>query len=77
MIIPIRCFTCNKVIADLWEEYEKLLQIEFDKLISSYQDSIDEQKKKSIESDILDKLGLTRYCCRRMLLSHVDLCEKI
>ena len=21
MIIPIRCFTCNKVIAHLWDEY--------------------------------------------------------
>ena len=23
MIIPVRCFTCSKVIADLWEEYQK------------------------------------------------------
>ena len=23
MIIPIRCFTCSKVIGDLWEEYDK------------------------------------------------------
>jgi DNA-directed RNA polymerases I, II, and III subunit RPABC5 len=25
MIIPIRCFTCGKVIAGLWETYKKLL----------------------------------------------------
>ena len=25
----------------------------------------------------LDKLGLKRYCCRRMLLTHVDLIEKL
>ena len=25
----------------------------------------------------LDDLGLTRYCCRRMLLTHVDLIEKL
>jgi len=25
------------------------------------------------DSDALDALGLKRYCCRRMLLSHVDL----
>ena len=24
MIIPIRCFTCNKVIANKWKTYEKL-----------------------------------------------------
>ena len=25
----------------------------------------------------MDKLGLTRYCCRRMLMTHVDLIEKL
>ncbi len=29
------------------------------------------------ESDALNELGLRRYCCRRMLLSHVDLIEKL
>ena len=29
------------------------------------------------ECDALDKLGLHRYCCRRMLLTHVDLIEKL
>ncbi|MHA1917504.1 MAG: DNA-directed RNA polymerase subunit N, partial [Candidatus Ranarchaeia archaeon] len=24
-----------------------------------------------------DSLGITRYCCRRMLLSHVDLNEEV
>lgn len=28
-------------------------------------------------SDALDALGLKRYCCRRMLLGHVDLIEKL
>ena len=28
-------------------------------------------------SDALDALGLKRYCCRRMLLAHVDLIEKL
>lgn len=30
-----------------------------------------------IFSDALDALGLKRYCCRRMLLGHVDLIEKL
>ncbi|CAG0920401.1 unnamed protein product [Notodromas monacha] len=29
------------------------------------------------EGDALDSLGLKRYCCRRMLLGHVDLIEKL
>ncbi|KAJ8754822.1 hypothetical protein K2173_015334 [Erythroxylum novogranatense] len=27
--------------------------------------------------DALDALGLVRYCCRRMLMTHVDLIEKL
>ncbi|CAF1451106.1 unnamed protein product [Rotaria magnacalcarata] len=59
MIIPIRCFTCGKVIGNKWEAYIELLRCEY------------------TEGDALDTLGLRRYCCRRMLLSHVDLIEKL
>jgi DNA-directed RNA polymerase subunit N (RpoN/RPB10) len=27
--------------------------------------------------EALDALSLTRYCCRRMLIKHVDLIEKL
>ncbi|KAF1352558.1 DNA-directed RNA polymerase N/8 kDa subunit superfamily protein [Delphinella strobiligena] len=59
MIIPIRCFSCGKVVADLWERYLKLLD-------SGMQDG-----------QAMDELGLHRYCCRRMLMTHVDLIEKL
>lgn len=29
------------------------------------------------ESDALTRLNLVRYCCRRMILTHVDMIEKI
>ncbi|GMI32922.1 hypothetical protein TeGR_g10203 [Tetraparma gracilis] len=29
------------------------------------------------EGDALDRLELKRYCCRRMILTHVDLIEKL
>lgn len=29
------------------------------------------------EAEALDTLNLTRYCCRRMLLTHVDLIVKL
>ena len=29
------------------------------------------------EAQALDSLKLNRYCCRRMLLTHVDLIEKL
>lgn len=31
----------------------------------------------SVVRDALDALGLVRYCCRRMLMTHVDLIEKL
>ena len=34
-------------------------------------------KKGICEKDALDKLGLKRYCCRRILLSHVELIDKM
>jgi DNA-directed RNA polymerase I, II, and III subunit RPABC5 len=32
---------------------------------------------KYTEGEALDALGLKRYCCRRILLGHVDLIEKV
>jgi DNA-directed RNA polymerase I, II, and III subunit RPABC5 len=29
------------------------------------------------DCDSLDAMGLKRYCCRRMLLTHVDLIDKL
>jgi DNA-directed RNA polymerase I, II, and III subunit RPABC5 len=59
MIIPVRCFTCGKVVGNKYDEYLNLLQADY------------------TEADALDALGLKRYCCRRMLLTHVDLIEKL
>jgi DNA-directed RNA polymerase I, II, and III subunit RPABC5 len=28
-------------------------------------------------SEAMDELGLHRYCCRRMVMTHVDLIEKL
>jgi len=77
MIIPIRCFTCGKLIAHFWEPYQAKLQKEIENYTEKYQEEIDDHTKLSIESKILDEFKLTRYCCRRMLLANVDLCEKI
>lgn len=80
MIIPIRCFTCGKVIAHLWEEYTKRLQDEYNKLNIEKKTrfvNIEKLDNKLIEGKILDELGFDKYCCRRMFLCHVDLYEVI
>jgi len=81
MIIPIRCFTCGNMIAHLWEEYVKRVMKEYnvDKMQVQRNkfDNIQELTDKTIEGKILDELGLERYCCRRMVLGHVDMIETI
>ena len=80
MIIPIRCFTCNQVIANKWNIYQKKIQEEYIK------EDVSQNKKrfinvndlnKNIEGKILDELKIHKYCCRRMLISHVDMSEII
>lgn len=36
-----------------------------------------EIKKSKNPKKVLDKLGLERYCCRSLFLTHVDLTKKI
>jgi hypothetical protein len=33
--------------------------------------------RRPLPRDALTELGLTRYCCRRMVLTHVDLIQKL
>lgn len=59
MIIPVRCFTCGKVVGNKWEKFIGLVQADYS------------------ENEAMNALGLKRYCCRRMILSHVDIIEKL
>lgn len=72
MIVPIRCFTCSKVIADKYDYYlEQMVLLE-----TAGVKNEDEDYKyfSNIHTKkILDDLGLSRYCCRRMLIATSDL----
>ncbi|KAK1301736.1 DNA-directed RNA polymerases I, II, and III subunit RPABC5 [Acorus calamus] len=68
MIIPVRCFTCGKVIGNKWDTYLDLLQADYTE---------GTWPPPPQYRDALDALGLVRYCCRRMLMTHVDLIEKL
>lgn len=69
VIIPIRCFTCGKVVAPLYEEYTKRYD-DYKKAVEAG------EEPKETPQKILDDLGLDRYCCRRMIISHVDLLKE-
>ena len=94
MIIPIRCFTCGKVLADKYEYYiEQVAALEMkEKGKAAEKDKAKEKDKEQVQKEevyktrhfdpvrtgpIMDAMGLTRYCCRRHMLSTVDMMEII
>lgn len=81
MIIPIRCMTCGKVLADKWEFYQrKCSELNDNKLNSNEKTESNDKSKffdKHMKGHILDELGLHKMCCRRHMLGHVDLIDTI
>lgn len=84
MIIPIKCFTCGNVLADKYRYYQE--QVIKQKMESAKTMSEEDQHrlfnmvyltkenaKKSAEGDVLDSLGLKNVCCRRHMLTHVNI----
>ena len=78
MIIPIRCFSCNKPISAQY-----LIYLEKKKTISNENIEINTNTinngilGKSEYGKILDDLNIKRYCCRRMCLGQVDIIDVI
>ena len=76
MLIPVKCFTCGKVIGNKYRYYLKEVrqmkgEEEFNVNGVTYLTS--ENVKKTPEGIVLDNLGLNKLCCRRHLLTHVDI----
>jgi DNA-directed RNA polymerase subunit N len=71
MLIPVKCFTCGKVIGNKYLIYEaKVKELEKGDTLK-YLDT--EKIEKTPEGKILDELGLVDICCRRHILTHVDI----
>lgn len=77
MIIPVRCMTCGKVIADLYKSYLEKTQKGGNETDRNIININAKNVKKTKEGLAMDELGLKRYCCRRHFLTHVDLVEII
>ena len=77
MIIPIRCMNCGNVLADKWIYYQQRVK-ELrgnSKMEPLYMDGL--SVPDTAEQKVLNELGLRRYCCRKHMLTHVDLIDKI
>ena len=76
MIIPIKCFSCGMVIADKYRYYlEEVRKRKLAKTINIDKVSYltQEFRDKTPEGEILDELNISRMCCRRHFLTHVDI----
>jgi DNA-directed RNA polymerase I, II, and III subunit RPABC5 len=79
MIIPVKCFTCGKVIGDKYRAYLERVR---ERKIGGGQGAVNkvvyltpENKThdKSPEGLAMDSLGIHKMCCRRHFLTHVDI----
>lgn len=76
MIIPIKCFTCGNVLANKYRFYQ--LEVRKRKIASGKQlDNVEyltnNNIDKTAEGIVLDELKLCNPCCRRHMLTHVDI----
>lgn len=59
MIIPIRCFSCGRLIAHVYKPYLEMLE------------------KGEPAEMAFKELRIERFCCKRMIVSHVDLIDEL
>ena len=75
MIIPVKCFTCGKVLADKYQFYlteTRKLKNKSKIPLNDVQYLTEDTIEKTAEGYVLDMLQLNQICCRRHMLTHVD-----
>lgn len=77
MIIPVRCMNCGKLLADKYDYYQKQLREMKGAKYGEPTYFVGKEIPETPEAKVMKELGLTRYCCRKTMLTHVDLIEKI
>ncbi len=76
MIIPVKCFTCGNVLGNKYEFYKRKVR----EMKMKKKEDLDEvvyltteNTNKTVEGKVLDELQLSKMCCRRHILTHVDI----
>ena len=73
MIFPIRSVSCNSVIAGKYLAYLEKVKEYRRENGKNDMEYLTSTTVKTAEGKALDDLKVTRVCCRRHFLSHVDL----
>lgn len=59
MLLPIRCYSCNKILGNKSIELQK------------YKDN--ERDKKEGYKTFFEEQNIHRYCCQKIIMSNIDL----
>jgi len=76
MLIPVKCFTCGKVIGNKYNYYLKEIikrKEQMGEIPQEIQYLDDKSIDKTVEGVLLDELKLKDMCCRRHFLTHVNI----
>jgi DNA-directed RNA polymerase subunit N (RpoN/RPB10) len=76
MIIPVRCFSCGSVLADKYRFFQdevRKRKIAKGQKLDAVVYLTEKHIEKTAEGEVLDAIGLTNVCCRRHMLTHVDI----
>jgi len=74
MIIPVRCFTCGKVLANKWNAYQEKVK-ELESTSEQPEENIHALFESKLKGKILHELGITKMCCKRHMLTHIDIID--
>lgn len=82
MIIPVRCYTCGKLLSNKEKTYKTIVYRKKLALKKNINDESvlninDKDIKKTPEGQAMDEIGLTRYCCRKIMMTNVELINEI
>ena len=76
MIIPVRCVTCGNILADKYEYFLK--EVRRTKMargiaVEQVVYFTTQNSELTPEGEVLNTLGVRNVCCRRHMLTHVDI----
>ena len=78
MIIPVKCFTCNSNLSCKYLKYLELTENKNPDTITNENISIlKDENQINLHEKAFMILNITRYCCRRHMISEVNIIDKI
>ena len=76
MIIPVKCFTCGNVLANKYRYYldeVKKMKLAKGLDVNKVEYLTKENMEKADNGVVLDNMRIFNVCCRRHMLTHVDI----